>query len=444
MAWAEGRLSPSARPLPTIRLGDHYELFSTGTVGIPIVAENADDADGVQLIVQYDPSVVAYSHFAGAAWQVVSLNDGADNRVAIRFYRRSGGAAATRGEPLTVGYLGMTFLDTGDLPVNSPDHPFRARSALTIVGANSPEGSYFYEQASRISSHRPLDSKLEPGSVSIYFRSGFELGWGEVNEAYVNFALPLYLTYAGDDKPPLMTGGIDYDELFFHGTGGISPPLASTALLWTPEPVDRGLGLVSFELVFRKGLKGPLVHEHVADLYFTYGNTHTGGDTVEVTPTLVLGPVPPPPLVKPRDGAAGGALDPEDRTPPEGVEQVDGLRGGIGVVWVRNTNPIHFQRGNVTSEKGGPDISSAGRILDFLFLGGERLPCARAADVNANKIVEIGDAVMLLNSLFADGPPPAPPYPDAGFEPEEASPLPCETQYPYFQPQRDQSASRGY
>ncbi|MAG94393.1 MAG: hypothetical protein CMJ48_11675 [Planctomycetaceae bacterium] len=440
---AEDLYVPSATPLPTVSLGDHYSLFAGGSLSVPIVAEFADEADGVQVVVAYDPQVLQQSFYDVGAWGFGGLDNSVPGRIKITFSRHPGRRRSdVTAEATTVGSIGFSFIDSSNVPVGSPEHRFRSQSALTIVRPNRlRDGSFFYNQAAPLSSRQLLESRFESGSVSVYYRTGLEIGWGEVNPTHVAFTLPIYLTYTESESVPLMRAGIDYDELFFRGGSGISPPLRSNFLAWQPEPVDRGFGRASFELEFREDVSGPLLRQHVADLHFTYADTHVIGDSLELSPLLAIGSIAPPPTVESADGAAGGEADGE-RPPLLGdVEVVDSIQGGLGEVRVRSADPIFFERGNVMSDRVGADISSARKILDFLFLGGLELPCTRAADVDDNKIVEITDAVLLLNRLFNDGPPLAPPYPEPGFEAEDVSPLPCDKPVQFFRTRPDWGAA---
>jgi hypothetical protein len=81
-----------------------------------------------------------------------------------------------------------------------------------------------------------------------------------------------------------------------------------------------------------------------------------------------------------------------------------------------------------------PELSDAAQILDSLFKGGYPLPCYDAADVNDSGIVEIGDAILLLNYFFRGGDPPAAPFPFAGEDEGLWDILGCETPVPHFEP----------
>jgi hypothetical protein len=67
-----------------------------------------------------------------------------------------------------------------------------------------------------------------------------------------------------------------------------------------------------------------------------------------------------------------------------------------------------FQRGDASPGEG-INIADAIRILTSLFVSGEVLECADAADVNDDGDVDIADPIRLLGHLFLGEPAPAPP-----------------------------------
>ena len=69
-----------------------------------------------------------------------------------------------------------------------------------------------------------------------------------------------------------------------------------------------------------------------------------------------------------------------------------------------------FHRGDVNNDSL-LDISDAVGILDYLFSGGLRITCLEAADFNNDWVVDITDPVAALNYLFVGGEPPATPGP---------------------------------
>ena len=78
---------------------------------------------------------------------------------------------------------------------------------------------------------------------------------------------------------------------------------------------------------------------------------------------------------------------------------------------------ILFTRGDVDMSIA-VDITDAIRILDWLFTGGEPLPCHSSADTDDNAAVDLTDAIFLLRFLFLSGdPPPSPPFPSCGKDP---------------------------
>ncbi len=89
---------------------------------------------------------------------------------------------------------------------------------------------------------------------------------------------------------------------------------------------------------------------------------------------------------------------------------------------------VNFRRGEVNGDESY-DVSDAVTILLFLF-SGRPVSCVDAVDVDDNGTTNISDAIHLLNWLFLNGPPPAPPGSDeSGLDPT-ADDLGC-TAYPF-------------
>lgn len=85
-----------------------------------------------------------------------------------------------------------------------------------------------------------------------------------------------------------------------------------------------------------------------------------------------------------------------------------------------------FRRGDCNDD-GGVNVSDAIMIANLLFAQGTRPPgCLLACDVNGSDAIGITDAVYLLNYLFQGGPEPAAPWPRCGPVPENPA-YPCET-----------------
>lgn len=84
---------------------------------------------------------------------------------------------------------------------------------------------------------------------------------------------------------------------------------------------------------------------------------------------------------------------------------------------------IPFVRGDV-NEDGHYDLADAIGTLDILF-GGAESSCDAAVDTNANDMLDIGDAIFTLTSVFLGGPAPSTPHPDCGFS-ESPLVLSCE------------------
>jgi PKD repeat protein len=81
---------------------------------------------------------------------------------------------------------------------------------------------------------------------------------------------------------------------------------------------------------------------------------------------------------------------------------------------------IRIFRGDV-NKSGLVDISDAINLLDFLFLGGFPLLCHDLADVDDNGQADVTDVISTLVFLFLGGNPPAFPYPGIGPDATEDS-----------------------
>ena len=91
----------------------------------------------------------------------------------------------------------------------------------------------------------------------------------------------------------------------------------------------------------------------------------------------------------------------------------------------------HFRRGDSNADRL-VDVSDAVFVLGFLFLGSEAPVCARSADADDSGEIELTDAVYLLNFLFLGGDSPPVPGPlECGPDPTE-DPLDCAAFPPCF------------
>ena len=74
-----------------------------------------------------------------------------------------------------------------------------------------------------------------------------------------------------------------------------------------------------------------------------------------------------------------------------------------------------FRRGDANCD-GMSDIADAVVILGYLFLG-KSVKCLEALNANDSDSVDIADTVYILRFLFAEGPPPPPPFETPGTDP---------------------------
>jgi hypothetical protein len=79
----------------------------------------------------------------------------------------------------------------------------------------------------------------------------------------------------------------------------------------------------------------------------------------------------------------------------------------------RASTPVRFRRGDANAD-GLVDLSDAVRVLNYLFVSGPEPSCPAAFDINADRLTNIADPIYLLQFLFNGGPPPPLPFPDCG------------------------------
>ncbi|MGE3163858.1 MAG: S8 family serine peptidase [Planctomycetota bacterium] len=91
------------------------------------------------------------------------------------------------------------------------------------------------------------------------------------------------------------------------------------------------------------------------------------------------------------------------------------------VCWFRSGDP-EFIRGDANTD-GAVNIADVVTILQYVF-GGTTISCTRAADTNASQIVDISDAIFLIDVLFVGSSTIGAPYPICGPAPN-GSPLSC-------------------
>lgn len=75
---------------------------------------------------------------------------------------------------------------------------------------------------------------------------------------------------------------------------------------------------------------------------------------------------------------------------------------------------VPFRRCDANDD-GDLALSDPLAVLGWLFLGGAAPACRPAADCNADRTVNVADAVYALLHLFHGGSPPPAPYPECGF-----------------------------
>lgn len=124
------------------------------------------------------------------------------------------------------------------------------------------------------------------------------------------------------------------------------------------------------------------------------------------------------PSVAPEDDCNGNGID-------DACELGTGDLNGNGILDECEPDPMVFVRGDGNLDEV-IDISDALVIIDYLFAG-SIVPCPNALDADDNEVVSLGDALQVLCVVFscAGSVPIPPPHPDCGEDPSAGS-LTCE------------------
>ncbi|MBN1442433.1 MAG: CotH kinase family protein, partial [Planctomycetes bacterium] len=106
------------------------------------------------------------------------------------------------------------------------------------------------------------------------------------------------------------------------------------------------------------------------------------------------------------------------------VENTDGRRSAPFPFTILALPP-QFTRGDVNLD-GLVDISDPIRLLLHLF-GGLEASCRDAGDADNDEVLNVTDAIYLLDFLFRDGAAPSAPFPGYGEDPDGEEPLDCQS-----------------
>jgi len=99
---------------------------------------------------------------------------------------------------------------------------------------------------------------------------------------------------------------------------------------------------------------------------------------------------------------------------------------GLGIFPIREDCEIQFldlpsfKRGNVNGDLV-LNLADAVFVINWLFASGPAPQCLDAGDANDDSGTDISDAIYMINYLFASGPALPPPFPDCGLDPTDDS-----------------------
>ncbi len=430
-------------PAGTVRLDEQHIPHTQGTIEVPVWIKNSGDADGLRIQIDYDEVFLGYAWYraTSANWHIEHFSHYGHHSVTF-ILKQNPKSNPALVAPLDeeVALTAVFYAKSAAVPVENAKRPFQIRTRLGLGqrGPNGGSDTFFFKVTDREDQQSPVQTDLLDGALTIYYREGVEIGSGGFTPVGQTFRLPLYLTYLHPgreaEKPRTFTVAIDYDEVFLGLVGimGRSPPVDAFEPDASPIPVlaqSSGIAIFNIALPADAGPLGCRVH--VADVYFKYSGLVPPGGLLHVDPSIIQDTG-----ASPEDTKDDPFVGPDNDKPDGGAAAMSpGQQAGVIEVL-----PPFFVRGNVDSSlqvrnlgiSYQPSPTDALLILETVFLGGNNLPCADAADVNDDGRLDLSDAVTLLNHLFRSGPPPAAPYPTPGTDPLPSDSFDCETPVPYF------------
>lgn len=224
--------------------------------------------------------------------------------------------------------------------------------------------------------------------------------WFDVKSLFVEgHDAPLDPTWTGPSKwkatIPLDAGRNELTIYGFDRAGDIiaSDSIVVTSSAGTPAPI---LSAVDPQ-VFGPGATVRLTGtSFVAGLQVFFGSLPASAITFDpgTDPGTILATVP---------AAPDGPVTVTVRNP-------DG-RSSNGIQATVRSSTI-FVRGDVSID-GVVDLSDVLRLVFHLYLGAD-IPCQDAADTNNNEVLDVADAIFLLNYLYRGGAAPQSPFPSPG------------------------------
>ena len=180
-------------PTPTIRLGDVCIPYHQTFFEVPILVTNEYLADGFYASIEYDNAMVGYAWYrlVDESWHVVSETKYANHHLTLEVRKNAPSRAnGAEDDPRENTVLNVVFFSKDG---NPEEAPFWVRTFLQLGSEYVPGrggDSYFFE-AGGPASLRPIRTRLLPGTVTVYFHDGVELGWGGITRTEQEFSLPL-------------------------------------------------------------------------------------------------------------------------------------------------------------------------------------------------------------------------------------------------------------
>ena len=100
-------------------------------------------------------------------------------------------------------------------------------------------------------------------------------------------------------------------------------------------------------------------------------------------------------------------------TPTASATDFQTIATATGGLFVNGGSTSQVRRGDVNGDTR-LNVLDVILMLEYMIYGNNVACCPQAADVNNSSTVALNDAILLMNFIFTNGPPPAAPFPDCG------------------------------